>query len=257
MNPQTCFLRAAAVLWLIPVLFSCHPGQQSKTADGWPGIADSTAAGMLGSYSGSFKNGLLTLVINYVSGNIVSGYDLHKGIRRNLNGRIEEKDGQYALVLKEPGGNPFDGAFYLTMDRSAQKIKGSWVPTDSSRTHSGTLSLVRADRSNNNGNWDYSSYKWQGDPGTITFNRDNSCQLEYYLDSDSAATNPNALPLVVHGNYAENRDIFEIDWQDNNHTPTLHMYMHLIKDSMTDLHDSLIWKDAHGKDVVFINIGAK
>src|SRR5579872_3415897 len=173
-------LTSGLILLLVTFLSACHVGRQETPANAWPGIPDSLAANMQGSYSGQFKNGLLTLVINYVSGNTVSGYDLHKGLRRNVNGRIAERDGQYSLVLKEPGGSPFDGTFFLSLDKNAAKITGKWVPTDSSKVKPGSLSLKRAANSED-GEPDFAyNAAWTGKLGTLIFKQDGSCRLEYY-----------------------------------------------------------------------------
>ena len=240
-KPQTFVLIA------LPLLFSCHQGKQGST-NSWPGVTDSIASGMLGSYSGHFKSGLLTLVINYVSGNTVSGYDLHRGIRRNINGRIDEKDGGYALVLKEPGGNPFDGTFFLSMDKAAQKLDGRWVPTDSSRTHSGSLTLSKSFDLKSDDE-DYYYAEWDGDLGKLSFTQDNTCKLEYYPDSTSG--DPNGQMITINGNYIKSVDTFQIDWQNNKHTPTLHMRLirqHYIEVSS----DSTIPENLHGGGARFV-----
>jgi hypothetical protein len=209
---------------------------------------------MLGSWSGKFKSGLLTLVINYVSGNIVSGYDLHKGIHRNVNGQIEEKDGQYALVLKEPGGNPFDGVFYLTMDKTAKQITGTWVPVDSSKIHSGTLTLTRGTEPENDTVERFNDLyyaTWQGDLGAISFSKDNTCKLEYY--PDSTATDPHPQLVTINGNYIRSSDTLLIDWQTNKRTPAQHM--RLIMQPSRQINDSTyIDMNLHGNGVKFTGL---
>lgn len=245
----------ACLILLAMALFACNSGQQSK-ANGWPGIPDSLAAGTKGTYSGRFKGGLLTLVLNYVSGNTVSGYDLHKGIRRNINGQIEEEDGGYGLTLHEPGGNPFDGTFYLHMDKAAQKLSGNWVPTDSTRTHSGDLTLARGrEIINESDGVDKHVYNrtWGGDLGTLTFEENNTCKLEYY--PDSTARDPHPQQVTVNGNYIENVDTILIDWQTNKRIPNLHM--RLIWKHYKQLTDSTsVEEDLHGNGLKFLNISA-
>jgi len=82
---------------------------------------------MYGTYSGLYSKGLITLAINYISGSTASGYNLHKGLRRNINGPVELKGGQLNFVLKEPGGNPYDGTFYLSLDTASLKITEATV----------------------------------------------------------------------------------------------------------------------------------
>jgi hypothetical protein len=248
MQPKTCFL-----VLLAPLIFACNGGRHSDT-DASSVIADSTATALQGSYSGKFKSGLLTLVINYISGNTVSGYDLHKGVRRNVNGEIEKKAGQYALVLREPGGNPFDGIFYLTMDQEARTVNGRWVPVDSSRTHSAALTLTRGtkqDAADSTGGYVRTLYddRWEGDLGTLYFTEDNTCKLEYYPDSNAAGAT--AQLVTVNGNYVQSADTVLIDWQNNKRTPTLHM--RLTWQHRKEIDDSTrIPEDLHGKGVKFL-----
>ena len=232
---------------VIPLLFlfSCHSGAPVNSARTWPGIPDSTASRLPGTYSGRFKDGFLTLVINYVSGSNVSGYRLHKGIRRNLNGLVEEKDGQYSMTLKEPGGYPFDGTFYLSMDRSAQKITGNWIPIDSTRTRSGLLTLARSVKPADD---DYFfGGEWNGTLGTLSFSENNTCELEYYPDSLSSNGNPQL--MTVTGNFEKKEDTIRIEWQNNNHTPSVHM--RLVREQGVEQGDSMIPENLHGGGLRF------
>src|SRR6202000_1755607 len=117
----------------------------------------------LGSYTGHYSKGMLTVVLNYISGNIASGYDLHKGLRRNLNGSVEQKGNTLVFELKEPGGNPTDGTFYLTLDSVTEKITGKWTPADNSKLKGGPVELARRSESEqgNKNNID----EWEGDLG--------------------------------------------------------------------------------------------
>src|SRR6202012_500122 len=128
---------------LFPVLLfiACHQRSASATSGDVvrTGLPDSLAGKAMGTYSGQFGKSLITVVINYISGSTVSGYDIHKGLRRNLNGTLQQKDGQLAIVLKEPGGNPYDGTFYLSLDTATDKITGKWIPTDPARAKAGPL----------------------------------------------------------------------------------------------------------------------
>ncbi len=240
----------------MPAVISCHQGRQGKSpaAAAWPGLSDSTAAGILGSYSGDFKKGLLTLVINYVQGNTISGYDLHRGLRRNLNGSIEEKDSGFVLVLKEPGGSSYDGTFYVSMDRSAQKISGNWIPIDSTKIRSGALVLERFGKSSGpsgdsdgDGYGDFYYADWRGDLGTLTFAQNSTCKLEY--EQDSTARGVNDQIITINGNYIRKNDTILIDWQNNKRLPAQHM--RLIRQPRVEIsEDSIIEENLRGKNNV-------
>src|SRR5579859_2069918 len=126
-------------------LFACHQGQPAASGNA-PGISQQLANSITtgGTWTGHYSKGLLTLAINYISGNIASGYDIHKGLRRNLNGSVEQKGGRLEFVLREPGGNPYDGTFYLSLDTATDKISGKWDPTDVTKAKAGPLELARS-----------------------------------------------------------------------------------------------------------------
>lgn len=221
MRTQSCF----AIL-LVLSLFACH--QRQPVAPGsLNGIPDRLASSVTGTYSGHYSKGLITLVINYISGYIVSGYDVHKGLRRNLNGAVEQIDGHLIFELKEPGGNPYDGTFFINLDTVSGKITGKWIPTDSTKAHAGPLDLARSDGADRE---EYSD-EWGGDLGTLTFQKDGICTLEYYPTRGG-----NSQLITVTGSYEVKGNTFRIDWQRNDHTPVLNMK--LIQQAGTESTDS-------------------
>src|SRR5258708_1800247 len=185
--------------------FSCHQPQSSAngTAPGSAGIGDSLAAHMEGSYEGHYSKGLITLVINYISGNIASGYDFHKGLRRNLNGQVSQKGAQLVFEMKEPGGNPYDGTFFFSLDTASQKITGKWVPGDSTKAHEGPMTLARTDKENRTiGGDSYFATSWRGDLGDLSFLDEGVCHLEYYPKKGD-----NSQMITVRGNRSEERRV--------------------------------------------------
>jgi len=180
---------------------------------------------IMGIYSGRFDKGLITLVINYISGKNVSGYNMHKGLRRNINGTVTTADGQLQFVLKEPGDNPFDGTFYFSLDTTTLKINGRWIPFDSSKTTAKTMALARRKQ------WkDLDSeyvYEWQTPTSrdtSLLFNDDGSCEYAFYERPGDSTSQV----ITIRGTYEQEKDTaFKIEWQKNTHTPA--QAMKLIK----------------------------
>ena len=139
-------MRSKSCCLILPVLLaiSCHLNQPATKSTA---VAEKIAFLEQGMYTGHYSKGFITLVINYISGNIASGYDIHKGLRRNLNGQVEQQGSTLTFVLKEPGGNPYDGTFYISLDSATEKMTGKWVPADSTKAHTGLLELARVDGS--------------------------------------------------------------------------------------------------------------
>jgi len=215
-------MRTPCCRTILIVLCCCachsHPVSPDRT-----GISEQLIGNItIGTYSGHYSKGLLTMAINYISGNIASGYDIHKGLRRNLNGSVESKDGRLEFVLKEPGGNPYDGTFYLSLDTAADKISGKWVPADSKMAKEGPLELARTTYASNMPDLD--NCEWTNDLGTLQFGEEGVCTLQYYPGEDSVnIADANAQQITVKGSYEVKGDTIRIDWQRNNRTPALNM----------------------------------
>jgi len=173
---------------------------------------------MLGVYSGHYSKGMIRLFINYISGNTAAGYNFHKGLRRNINGQVEQKGGQLLFVLKEPGGNPYDGTFYLTLDTLSRKVTGKWIPTDTSKAHAGELNLTRVDDPHKDELADFITADWEGDLGHLKFGADGTVDLEYHPGNGESSQ-----LMTVHGNYEQQGDTIRIEWQRNSRTPVLKM----------------------------------
>ena len=82
-----------------------------------------------GTYIGDFKGSPIAITLNYVSGTHASGYNVHKGLTRNISGTIEPaSSGFLRLQLSEPGNNQYDGKFDLLVDTAKLVGKGTWTP---------------------------------------------------------------------------------------------------------------------------------
>lgn len=177
-----------------------------------------------GEYKGSFDQGFITIVLNYVNGRNVSGYNLHKGMRRNINGTVQAGSGAYSFVLKEPGDNPFDGTFEFTIDTATFNLSGKWTPNDPSKTSAKTLALQKqANKSNNNmedqlGTWVPASGTYSTDT-TLDFSADGICEYKFYATPGDSTSQINS----VKGNYIVSRDTLVIEWQKNAFTPAQKM----------------------------------
>jgi len=212
--------------------FSC----KTKNTDTTVSAADSAANQKLfipaypvnkleGTYTGNFDQGYITIVLNYISGKNVSGYNLHKGIRRNINGSLQQQGESFTFTLKEPGDNPFDGTFEFTIDTTKFSMNGRWIPNDSSKTRSKTFALVRQQKKSGEnyeelGMWVPATGTYSTDT-TLEFNPEGTCEYKFYAtpgDSTSQVTS-------VKGNYIMVKDTVLIEWQKNTFTPSQKMKM--------------------------------
>jgi hypothetical protein len=215
MHPRIC-----CILLITLFSFSCHDNDHAH--DGLQaGISPALAGKLQGIYSGSFNKGIITVVLNYISGRIVSGYNIHKGLRRNINGTVAQDGGLLNLVLKEPGDNPFDGTFYFSIDTASLKIDGRWVPLDSTKLKTKQIALSRkagGDRES------YEDMDWimaseHGRDSMLTFHNDGSCEFTFYNGPDDSTRQL----ITVRGSFERQVDTFKVEWQKNNYTPAQNM----------------------------------
>lgn len=87
---------------------------------------------LTGMFSGNFGKSFIHLHLTYLNDHKAVGYNIHKGLQRNLLGSITEREKDWLLILEEPGDNPYDGVFTLEISKSDQSVKGSWKARDTS-----------------------------------------------------------------------------------------------------------------------------
>ena len=177
-----------------------------------------------GSYSGSFDRGFITIVLNYVQGSTASGYDIQRGLRRNINGKLSPGGKSFSFLLKEPGDNVSDGIFQFTIDTSKFILNGAWKPHDTLNILSRPLVLKRQPKKNEQnyendlGTWIPATGNYSTDT-TLDFSGEGICEFRFYqFPGDSTSQ-----LLSVKGSYIRENDSVLIDWQKNTWTPAQKM----------------------------------
>jgi hypothetical protein len=193
---------------------SCHSSSAKKEAS----VRDrplpdmykpDSAARYTGVYTGNFGMvGTISLVLNYISGKTVSGYDVHMGLRRNINGEVTWEGGKLHFQLKEPGDNRFDGAFDFTLDTASRKIEGEWTQQspDKMVMEQTRITLTRMQ-------WDENAEdnEWKHIDTALHFRSNGTCQLEIVPPD----TDYSKQKTVVRGNYSRVGDTFQVAWEKN------------------------------------------
>lgn len=217
------------------LLLLCFLSCKTKSTSNTLSTADSAANQKLfipayavnnfeGTYAGNLDQGLITIVLNYISGKNVSGYNLHKGLRRNINGSLQPDANGYKFILKEPGDNPFDGTFAFTIDTLKFSLNGVWTPNDTLKTRSKTLSLQKQPKKVTD-NFDDQMGMWV--PATGTFSTDTTlefftegtCEYKFYATPGDSTSQVS----LVKGNFILVKDTVLIEWQKNSFTPAQKM----------------------------------
>lgn len=83
-----------------------------------------------GLYTGDFGDGFINVVLTYVNDKKAIGYNVHKGLQRNISGAVVQKKDQFELTLNEPGDNKFDGVFTLIISKKDGSVNASWKAND-------------------------------------------------------------------------------------------------------------------------------
>lgn len=165
-----------------------------------------------GIYSGNFKASPISVVLHYVSGRHVSGYDIHKGLKRNIAGTMLVTGTQVQLNLAEPGTNPNDGTFKIIIDTVKKDITGWWT-ANNDKSNVVHFTLTKRKQKDNDFNW----ILIDSLQNSIQLNQDGSCNYSY-LAGDSTNT---AQQFTVNGNYTIEKDsVLNIFWENNTVFPS-------------------------------------
>lgn len=190
------------VLLLTLVLVSCKSGIDTNK-DTEAGVEGETAMKHIefdtlqGMYVGDFGGSDIRIVLNYVSPNHAAGYNLHKGLQRNISGKIEETDTEVKMELNEPGDHKYDGTFYLTFSKLDLSCRGYWK-SKTKKTGKKEFTLKRVLIPESMLNWDSLKvsditgenfteifYYTNDSIADMYFERDGSVRYEYYPKFDT------------------------------------------------------------------------
>lgn len=173
-----------------------------------------------GLYSGMFGGSEIRIKINYISDKNVVGYNVHKGLVRNIHGPVEQTMESVILNLEEPGDHPYDGKFVLTVDRKTLAIKANWTPNDTINLRPKTVTLDRV-------NTDYKDisegidaenfsvyFSYVGDTiGEMYFKEDGLVIYRYYPNTDYDERREQY--KEIKGSWTFQKNGAAIDWQKN------------------------------------------
>ena len=177
-----------------------------------------------GSYSGAFSKGFITINLNYVQGKTASGYEIQRGVRRNLNGTLQPNGKSFLFTMKEPGTETSDGIFQFSIDTSRFILNGTWKSMDTSVIASIPVSLKKqptkteANYENELGTWLPQKGAFRKDT-TLDFSPLGICEYKFYQFPGDSTSHI----ISVKGSYIRNKDSVFIDWQKNSWTPILKM----------------------------------
>lgn len=173
-----------------------------------------------GIYTGDFGGTDIRIVLTHIGKNHVVGYNIFKGLRRNISGNYLLHGDTVTMTLHEPGDNEYDGVFEMEIYRSNFTGKGKW------ESNSGKISpkyfkleklakFEYADDIKKLNNSNFTSYfSWVEDSlGSIQFDDDGSCVYRYYPKEDDK--NRVEQLVEIQGSWAYKNELVKIAWQPN------------------------------------------
>ena len=156
-------------------------------------------------------------MLTYVNENHAIGYDIHKGLKRNISG-THSVDGDYiVMLLNEPGDNKYDGKFKLKIDKKTFDVLGDWSPVSSTlkgKMFTLTKRVTKESDSLINENNFSERFGFVSDTlGEMSFERDGSCTYTYVpvLDAEERREQE----ITVKGNWSLFNKTVNITWEQN------------------------------------------
>ena len=173
---------------------------------------------LTGIYLSDFGGSDIRIVLNYVSKNNAIGYNIHKGLQRNINGPVRRNGDSILMTLNEPGDHEYDGVFELVFIGNDTKPTGSW------RCNNGIVGsklLVLEKRIRAQGDSDeitesnftqFFGYMYDS-IGNFNFEEDGLCIFDYYPKEDEASRVEQL--IEIKGTWCFKEGVVKIDWQAN------------------------------------------
>lgn len=171
---------------------------------------------LTGLYSGDFGGSDIRIKLNYVSQTNAIGYNIHKGLQRNLVGIVERNDDTVRITLNEPGDNQYDGVFTLIFIGNDNEPAGNWTANDikygEKEIHLHKKMEVKYESFKNLNSNNFATYidLLEGSIGMYYMNEDGLCRFEYYPEDENTAQ---LVSILGSWTFKENKLI--LDWQPN------------------------------------------
>jgi len=186
-----------------------------------------------GMYIGDFGGSDIRIIVNYVSSSNVIGYNIHKGLQRNLMGKVSREGDSVTFILNEPGDHKYDGVFTLLFTGDNNNPTAKWVANDESIPSKKIKlqKMIAPEGDDDNVNFsnftEYFGYVYDS-LGNYTFKKDGFCMYEYYPKTDDV--NHIKQLVEVKGSWSIKDSTVKIDWQPNKMFPRETMIFTVKKD---------------------------
>jgi hypothetical protein len=176
-----------------------------------------------GIYIGDFAGSDIRLVIRYISNKHAVGYNVHKGLQRNISGPVTIAENTIDIVLNEPGDNKFDGKYVLKINKKDFNINGHWI-ANNKQIKKEYFNLEKLSNHNNAAETDENViltkynfadyfYQIQDSLGKIKISQNGMCIYKYYPITDDVERKEQLISFK--GSWSLKKDVLYIEWQKN------------------------------------------
>lgn len=168
---------------------------------------------IIGIYKGDFGGSPIFITINFAGGKHVAGYNVHKGLRRNLSGTIKHTDNEWLVEMSEPGDHSFDGKFRLKFNEALTSASGTWTPSNTPTTLKEKQFRIERQINPLSNDFEYGMEYLYADHADISFKNDGSVVFNYYdkINDSTFAQQMN----TVRGTWDKKDNVITVNWQKN------------------------------------------
>ncbi|MNJ86141.1 hypothetical protein D3C87_36280 [compost metagenome] len=243
------FLFVAIIGFLVT---SCSSGPKenetapgSKTADSldvekW--YPETNFDTLSGEYIGNFGDGFIKIVLTYVNDKKAIGYNINKGLQRNITGQVVQQDDRFELTLNEPGDNEYDGIFVLNISKKDGSVDGNWTANDpkipskkfklkkkTSKKSTDSKSIYEGGELTEDNFTEVFSYAGF-DSGNLEFKENGIALFTYYPEQGEEVERQNQQQEIIKGswNFTDKKTLV-IEWAKNTRFNLRKMTFKLIK----------------------------
>jgi hypothetical protein len=205
------------------ILFqACSEREESANKDGISEHTDELAIPCLeeiqGMYIGQFGDYAIRINLTYVNEHKVIGYNLHRGLQRNISGDVQYENGMLTLTLHEPGDHEYDGKFILAANQSDCSLSGKWE-SNSGKISPKTFQLNKIDTDLDEdapialGNFTRHFYILNHDEDELHFRPDGRVTYSYFPEIADTGIEEK---ISFNGTWSLSNGKVLIEWEKNN-----------------------------------------
>jgi hypothetical protein len=176
-----------------------------------------------GMYIGDFAGSDIRIILNYVSHKNAIGYNIHKGLQRNIMGKVTRSNDSVQMVLSEPGDNEYDGVFTIDFIGDDHEPTGKWV-SNSGEISSKSFKLKKIVEKKEINYEEVTIYNFahifsqmNDSIGQYYFEKDGLVRLEYYPDNEESREKEQM--KEIKGTWSLNNTRVVIKWEQNDIFP--------------------------------------